>query len=144
MSQLHANEVNEAEVNEAEGMETSTPATITTSAMRKTIAEGIKPQGWQIQLPNPYAGMNLEQLCDAIGEDRVLSFASQKLVIAFQSAVRLLADKGVSDEEIAEKMKDWKPGTRTSGGTGDLLKNFSSMSREQQEALMQKLNAMLN
>lgn len=121
-------------------------AEITTSAPSKAIQSGAKPDGWKITLPNPFYGLTLEQLCERIGQDRVLDYALQKLVISFQAAVRAAAEKGMPDEEIATKMANWQPGQRLGGGVTsfDIIKNFGNMSKEQKDALLARLNSMLD
>lgn len=110
----------------------------------KAVEKGVKPEGWEISLPDPYGDKALSELAVEYGEDKVLNAAVSSFRIKFQSAVRSLAEAGKTDEEIRNIMSTWKPGTdlglRTPADPkAAILKNFSSMTAEQRALIMQQL-----
>lgn len=133
MSQVDTNEVQDME---------EVATTISTKAP-KAVQKGTKPEGWEITLPNPYAGKSLEQLAEAYGTERVANYAVAQLTVRFQSAVRSLAVAGKSDEEIAKTMETWKPGDRLSSGMSmeSIVRSFDSMTPEQQAQLFAMLQS---
>ena len=134
--------MSQTELENGNGME---GATITTRAPKAEKSEK-KPENWSITLPDPTAGLTLEEMANKFGEEKVNELAKANFIIRFQSAIRSMAEAGKSDEEIAATMQSWKPGDKVLDGTKDpeqsILKNFGNMTPEQRAELMAKLSAM--
>ena len=110
----------------------------------KAVASGAKPADWIIELPHGLPE-ELTELVEKLTEPVVYQLACAQYVIAFQSAVRRLAEAGKTDDEIASVMQTWKPGERLGIGGDPIqrtLANFGNLTREQQAELMAKLSAM--
>ena len=66
-------------------------------------------------------------------------------VITAQAAIRRMLEDGKSQEEITAKMASWKPGVpleRVSDPIGATIAKFTTMSEDEQTALIEKLMAM--
>lgn len=140
MSQVQENGM----VFEGETITTSAPQAISGNEKRG-IAPLTKPEGWSITLPNPVAGKTLDEVVALYGEDKVLELFNGKLIIDFQGAVRGMAERGRSDDEIREVMANWKPGQKVNTPVSPqqaILKNFGSMTPEQKAELIAQLTAL--
>lgn len=109
----------------------------------KAVEKGLKPEDWQIALPDPFVNKSLEELQATYGETTVIELFCSAARVRFQSAVRTLAEQGKSDEEITSTMQSWKPGDKIAGGvsTQSMLKHFANLSPEQQQLFIQQLTA---
>lgn len=127
-------------------------ATITTKAPKAEKGDPekgkmpTKPEGWSMTLPDPTAGLSLEELIEKYGEEKIKELAVAQFVVKFQAAIRTMAENGRADEDIAQTMSTWKPGDKISEEKltteQKILKNFGNMTPEQRAELMAKLAAM--
>lgn len=119
---------------------------ITTSAP-KAVANGKKPEGWSLTISDPFLAESVDELVEKYGPEVVLTAAQQQLRVKAQAAIRSMAEAGIEDEEIINRMASWKPGDKLGLG-GDpvaaTLKNFGNMSPEQREALIAQLMEIKN
>lgn len=124
--------------NDFEGQSISTRAP-------KAVEKGVKPEGWNITLPDPFLG-SLDELTKQYGEDVIAELARAQLRVKFQAAVRSLAEAGKSDDEISATMKNWKPGDRLGLGgdpISNIQKNFGNLSPEERARLIAQLQDMV-
>jgi len=87
-------------------------------------------------------GENCQDAITKFGEEVVYTnFVSQAKIRA-QAIMRDMLTEGKTDEEIAEFMSNWKPGTtreRNVDPMASLMSKFGTMSPEDQEAYIEKL-----
>lgn len=143
MSQVEMNMEN------GEGMEGMTITTRAPKAEKGDPEKGIqptKPEGWSITLPDPTAGLSLDELIAKYGEEKIKELAVAQFIVKFQAAIRTMAQQGRDDAEIAQVMAEWKPGDKIAEekltAEQKILKNFGNMTPEQKAELMAKLAAM--
>jgi hypothetical protein len=89
-------------------------------------------------------GSNCDEAVEKFGDEAVFSAFVSKSVITAQSAMRRFMEAGLSDEEIQAKMDTWKPGVameRTVDPVAALMGKFGSMTAEEQQELLSKLQA---
>jgi len=91
-------------------------------------------------------GENLEQALDLFDEKVIFSNFRASAKITAQAAMRRYLDAGKSGEEIAELMKNWKPGValeRKSDPVAAFKAKFASMSEADKIKALAELKATL-
>ena len=92
-------------------------------------------------------GADVKEMCSLFGEAVVLSAAKAQMTVGAQAAIRRLIEADVSDADIKERMKAYKPGvvSRVGGGkaiTADAaVAYFENLSPEAQTEMMNKLQS---
>ena len=92
-------------------------------------------------------GDNLDHARSLFGEAVVFSNYQQKAIISLQAALRSLQKKGLSQDQITEKLRSlkWKPGVRTPRGPVDtkaaMIEKFISMNDEEKAEFLETLRA---
>lgn len=87
-------------------------------------------------------GADVNEAISKFGGEVVFSNFKRSAVITAQAAIRRLLEAGKTQAEIEETMKAWAPGVsleRTIDPVKALQNKFATMSKEEQEALIQKL-----
>lgn len=87
-------------------------------------------------------GEDVDEAIEKFGGDVVYSGFCKSSIIVAQAAIRRYLETGASEEQIQEKLADWKPGvamTRVVDPVGAILNKFGDMSDEEQGALIDKL-----
>lgn len=90
-------------------------------------------------------GDNLEEMIELFGSTCVYDAALDQLVIRLQSVVRSGIKRGDSDEEIANRVAEWKPGARApkkyKSPREKLMELIKKVPQDQQAELINELRA---
>lgn len=90
-------------------------------------------------------GEGVDDAVAKFGADVVFSNFVSASTITAQGAIRRYLGKGLSEEEIAQKMSEWKPGVALTREAGDPMEaaaaKFGAMTPEEQQAYIEKLKA---
>lgn len=92
-------------------------------------------------------GDDLQSAIQICGEEAVFDHYVRAARIALQGILRRYIEAGKSDEEIAEAIAGWKPGTtleRQVDPVAMLVGKFGKMSAEEQAALLARLQERAN
>lgn len=87
-------------------------------------------------------GGTVEAAIEKFGADVVYANFVRAATITAQSVMRRLLETGKNAEEIAQTMAEWKPGVafkRSADPVSSVLSKFSSLSPEEQKALIKQL-----
>ena len=84
-----------------------------------------------------------EEMMAVWGGDVVYTKTLQAVKIDFQAVIRRLLEAGLSEAEIREKVKDWKPGTVLERAPSDpvaaLIGKWDSLSEDQKAKILAKI-----
>jgi len=90
-------------------------------------------------------GADLREMVSLFGENVVYNNAKGQIRVGVNAAVRRMLEAGVSDKEIKERMKAYRPGVVSRLGavvtTDAAVAHFESLSPEAQAAMLEKLQA---
>jgi hypothetical protein len=92
-------------------------------------------------------GANLDEASNIFGADMIYKGFTRQAVIQLQSNLRRWMAAGLSNEEIAVKTSEWKPGMVERATPADtskkLLEKFGKMGPEEKAGLIAALQQML-
>jgi hypothetical protein len=91
-------------------------------------------------------GDNLEEMIDKFGEDLVYKLAFSEVDSKLKSAIRRELGSGTTEEDIPEKLKDWRPDVRHSVKKSPLessVDQFGSLPPDVQEEHLKRLREKL-
>ena len=89
-------------------------------------------------------GDSVDEMVQKFGEEVVKSNAIRNFKITAQAAIRRMLEKGESQDAIAEKMSNWKPGIqleRTVDVKGAFLSKWKEMSAEERAEMLAEMDA---
>ena len=89
-------------------------------------------------------GDTLEANTELFGEEVVHSSAIRTYIITAQAAIRRYLEAGLSEDEVQQKMSEWKPGVTLSSTVDPVtavLRKFGTLPVEDQKDLIAKLKA---
>lgn len=89
-------------------------------------------------------GDSVDEMVDKFGEEVVRSNAIRNFKITAQAAMRRMLEKGESQEAIADKMSNWKPGIqmeRTVDVKGAFLAKWKDMTQEERQEFLAEMDA---